>query len=325
MALRTGAIMSMRWTHAIRISLGNVCQLQKTTQSSRILNFEIRKPQITRFANTAGKSLKDANYPLLWTIDPESGMKKYLGGKDDSVHNYLRELFRLDMYGNVVSIEANTFGALTYFDVDHLFPWSRGGRSVQANFAAVHYGANRWAKSDKLIPTLNCREGERVRENNCLRGISRTQFYNLFEYAFSVVGCDNHTNAKGRNKSLLERSDRNKMLHIAIDVAEWLTHGSYAMEKKDKEQIDAKQPVFFGRSNRGQGHHLDLLRNERKERVESTQASPHDEMKYGLVSDFQVAVGHTTEGEQLYKILKRRYEQHEKAEERTKNILKREK
>ena len=41
------------------------------------------------------------------------------------------EDFRVDMYGNVVSIHASD-GALCKFDVDHIFPWSRGGRSGTA-------------------------------------------------------------------------------------------------------------------------------------------------------------------------------------------------
>jgi hypothetical protein len=62
--------------------------------------------------------------------------------------------FRVDMYGNVISIEAYN-GALTKFDVDHIYPWSRGGRSLQRNFAAVQYHANRSIKSDNLVQNLS--------------------------------------------------------------------------------------------------------------------------------------------------------------------------
>jgi hypothetical protein len=64
-----------------------------------------------------------------------------------------RDVFKVDMYGNVVAKGASD-GALCFFDVDHVFPWSRGGRSVMSNFEAVQCFANRSVKSDRLHPTI---------------------------------------------------------------------------------------------------------------------------------------------------------------------------
>jgi 5-methylcytosine-specific restriction endonuclease McrA len=51
------------------------------------------------------------------------------------------------MWGNVVSIGAPCL-SLTAMDLDHLFPWSRGGRSTLDNLAAVQFAANRNAKRE---------------------------------------------------------------------------------------------------------------------------------------------------------------------------------
>ena len=36
--------------------------------------------------------------------------------------------------------------AVCSFDVDHIFPWSRGGLSIPENLMAVYWGANRHVK-----------------------------------------------------------------------------------------------------------------------------------------------------------------------------------
>ena len=60
--------------------------------------------------------------------------------------------FRVDAFGNVVSNPNNRTGykAVCAFDVDHVFPWSRGGCSRRGNFAGLYWGAN-VLKKDKLI------------------------------------------------------------------------------------------------------------------------------------------------------------------------------
>lgn len=261
------------------------------------------------------QALYKSDTPLFERPNPETRRKEkeYLWGQDLNIKKILEDKFRLDMYGNVVSCDADTSGALTAFDVDHLFPWSRGGRSVRDNFAAVHYAANRWAKSDKLIPMLNCRECERIRENNCLRGFSRTQFYNLFEYALKVAGSDGQVKAKGKDKRLLETSFRSRMKAKVEEVATWLTHGCYTLKKEGEHPSDDTH-AHVARPRRVPGIHLKLLRREREDVVEDEVVELAIELKYGLVSDIQAAVRHTTDGEQLYKILERRFAVHVREE-----------
>ena len=85
------------------------------------------------------------------------------------------------MYGNVVADPRDfSDSALCAFDVDHLFPWSRGGRSVRANFAAVQWDANRRVKSDALIATLD--------PDLMACGLRPAQFQALMEYATEFAG-----------------------------------------------------------------------------------------------------------------------------------------
>ena len=66
-----------------------------------------------------------------------------------------RKLFKVDMYGNVIAPNTVAKNAsLCFFEVDHVFPWSRGGRSVQANFQAVQSYANR-VKGNRLHPAIS--------------------------------------------------------------------------------------------------------------------------------------------------------------------------
>ena len=60
---------------------------------------------------------------------------------------------RCDAYGNVVALHAKG-DAVCSFDVDHIFPWSRGGLSVPVNLMAVYWGANRHVKVSCCRPCL---------------------------------------------------------------------------------------------------------------------------------------------------------------------------
>lgn len=102
-------------------------------------------------------NLKRINFPSDWT-----GPSRSLGQK-----------FRVDMYGNVVSKESSN-ESLTKFDVDHIFPWSKGGRSVQANFAGVQCVANRYIKSDCLVQLL--------KPEDMACGLQIEQFLSLIKY-----------------------------------------------------------------------------------------------------------------------------------------------
>ena len=64
------------------------------------------------------------------------------------IRSKYRDRFRCDAFGNVVSRQASD-SALCKFDVDHVWPWSRGGRSVRGNF---------WALQVRLATTCDFRE-----------------------------------------------------------------------------------------------------------------------------------------------------------------------
>lgn len=93
------------------------------------------------------------------------------------------DLFRVDRYGNVIANRSSLISnnhSITFFDVDHIFAWSRGGRSVRNNFVACQYAANRDAKRAKLLCTLTKEEMQ--------RGISVKQFEALLKYCSEKEG-----------------------------------------------------------------------------------------------------------------------------------------
>ncbi|BDA44452.1 hypothetical protein COCOBI_05-6360 [Coccomyxa sp. Obi] len=59
--------------------------------------------------------------------------------------------YRSDPYGNVVALDARG-SSVCAFEVDHIFPWARGGLSVPENFMALFWRSNRNIKNDR-IPT----------------------------------------------------------------------------------------------------------------------------------------------------------------------------
>jgi len=131
----------------------------------------------------------------------------------------LLDQFRVDMWGNMICLPASAGGlaqndALCFFDVDHTFPFSRGGRSVLKNFEAMQCCANRYVKSDRLVQTLD------PRAMHC--GISAAQLLALVQWADSA-----------------EKVKDTKKLRKQIEV--WLTgsprHGqSFCAFQKDVKQ-----------------------------------------------------------------------------------------
>ena len=104
--------------------------------------------------------------PLELTLERTTFDKNWMVTKENfrysSAALELLRNFRIDMYGNVICLPESvdgksSNGALTFFDVDHIFPFSRGGRSNKDNFAAVQSAANRWVKSDNLAQSLSPR------------------------------------------------------------------------------------------------------------------------------------------------------------------------
>ncbi len=63
------------------------------------------------------------------------------------------DLFRVDMFNNVVMNKCST-KAVCVWEVDHIFPWSRSGCSVQTNFAGVQWDANN-KKGYKIIQGMD--------------------------------------------------------------------------------------------------------------------------------------------------------------------------
>ena len=86
---------------------------------------------------------------------------------------------RCDPYGNIVSRDAKS-ESLCAFELDHVFPWSRGGLSVPANFMAVHFGANRHVKRSKVRNAMTEEEVESMQT-----GLSVEQFLELVDRVVS--------------------------------------------------------------------------------------------------------------------------------------------
>lgn len=79
----------------------------------------------------------------------------------DRIPKKWRDTFRVDPYGNVVALGAYGLSACA-FEVDHIFPWSRGGLSQPVNFMALYWGANRHVKSDDIPNTFSATRIDRM-------------------------------------------------------------------------------------------------------------------------------------------------------------------
>lgn len=91
-----------------------------------------------------------------------------------------RDLYRLDRYGNVVSILASPKDSICGFQVDHIFPWSRGGLTVDNNLAAVHWKANEQVKNDALLNANELHEASgKCLATRMMVGLSIEQFLGL--------------------------------------------------------------------------------------------------------------------------------------------------
>lgn len=115
--------------------------------------------------------------------------------------------FRLDRYGNVISAKATT-GALTSYDIDHIFPWSRGGRTLPDNLEAIQTYANSSVKNSKLLQSLS------LEKMNC--GVTLQQLTDLMEY------CGERARQEGDS-----RRDTTAYKEM---VADWLTAGPFKKE-----------------------------------------------------------------------------------------------
>jgi hypothetical protein len=138
--------------------------------------------------------------------------------------------FRPDMWGNMVCLpnkidpQGATNESLCFFDVDHLFPFSRGGQSIfkkgpENNFAAVQCVANRVIKKENLIAFLN------PVEMAC--GISSQQLVAMVLYV-----------EKELNGSLRSRKDQH---HLRDRILTWLTGSSIKGESFRSFQTDVRR------------------------------------------------------------------------------------
>mmetsp|Transcript_35159 Transcript_35159/g.59228 ORF Transcript_35159/g.59228 Transcript_35159/m.59228 type:complete len:469 (-) Transcript_35159:371-1777(-) len=81
----------------------------------------------------------------LLAIWAEMGLTKSGQMPDD-----IRESYRLDMFGNVISNKDCHPRSLCAFEIDHVFPWARGGCTVKENLVPIYWGANS-SKSDDIL------------------------------------------------------------------------------------------------------------------------------------------------------------------------------
>ena len=106
------------------------------------------------------------------------------------------DLFRVDMFNNVV-MNGCSPKAVCAWEVDHIFPWARGGCSVQTNFAGVQWGANN-KKRDKIIQGMDlgpeCASKLQV-------GLSPGAFVTLFMFCDQLLP---HTRSSRQNVRALQ-------------------------------------------------------------------------------------------------------------------------
>lgn len=150
--------------------------------STRRLMWEERYPATPR-ANKEGNGRETVRKRVESTRDPELRRSAWadlllLEGTErikEELGSPWCKKYRSDPYGNVVALEA-AGEAVCAFELDHIFPWSRGGLSVSANFMAIYWGANRFVKNDKIPNALTEDEIERM---NC--GLSVDSFIALVQ------------------------------------------------------------------------------------------------------------------------------------------------
>ena len=119
-------------------------------------------------------------------------------GKLSTEWKKLLDNFRADPWGNVVcSHNFASNNSICFFDVDHTFPFSRGGRSKSDNFQALQCYANRFVKSNNLVQSVD------PVQMNC--GISAGQ---LFAIALFCQREKEKNNEVRTNHSRLEKVHR---------------------------------------------------------------------------------------------------------------------
>jgi hypothetical protein len=88
----------------------------------------------------------------------------------------IADTFRCDGYGNVVAAKAKNH-SLCGYDIDHAFPWSRGGLSEMENARALHAGANRHRNGSRII----------IARERMKTGLTPADLRNLFDAVLASV------------------------------------------------------------------------------------------------------------------------------------------
>ena len=134
----------------------------------------------------------------------------------------LRHCFRVDIFGNIISLQAQD-NSICAFDVAHLFPWCRGGRSVKQNFTALQSDANRLVKGlDRFTQSLSRGEMQQF-------GIVEDQMVALIEYA--KLSCN---------------GDRRLWHYERFQIINWLTsHVNKNAKEKDAKSKRAHVKMNF--------------------------------------------------------------------------------
>jgi hypothetical protein len=134
--------------------------------NAKVAAWDMQYPNVVNHDATPHESkdhrVQQTNKPetllACWRSLPAMVPARYTGYAREALNH-----FKCDRYGNVICLRETAGGrandgALTFFDVDHIFPWSRGGRSRLDNFEAVQCTANRHVKCDNLVQMLNPRD-----------------------------------------------------------------------------------------------------------------------------------------------------------------------
>jgi hypothetical protein len=143
------------------------------------------------------------------------------------------DLFRVDMFNNVVMNECST-KAVCAWEVDHIFPWARGGCSVQTNFAGVQWGANN-KKRDKIIQGMDlgpeCASELQV-------GLSPDAFVTLFMFCEQVLPHTRQNVRAWQDRAVYFLRGSPMVGQAKVNLAETLGHGGEkALASRDPARL----------------------------------------------------------------------------------------
>ena len=217
-------------------------------------------------------------------------------------------LFRVDMYGNVVSRPGKVqHRAVCSVEIDHVFPWSRGGMSYAgndktraiANVEAVAWMANQ-RKNDKFLHgplylTGWCGENA-SKEERLDNGLSVNQFIALWKYIHSI----NETKKSTTRAAELVDSPGGKTL---IDNLTKKNYGKNSWERISK--LLSSLPCGIEEENTiSLGKRLEFALNINVNMIGDQQGSVEDLLSMSALNQIQKKFKSQGESEQFNKALK---------------------